>query len=170
MSVRSYKSIGFNHTYILLYLTVIIIIFGYIDDFNFFIENKYSFIVFLLITIIFSLTQIIVNREGITKKFYLFPIKIKVKTWREIEFYVEVDEEYSGRYGKTIEKCIWFVDKNDKVCLRIKRALRHNFQEVLDVIDKYEEKAENKLKIDNPYLMRNGWTKVNEYIKIKDKP
>ena len=98
------------------------------------------------------------------------PIKIKVKTWREIKFYVEVDEEYSGRYGKTIEKCIWFVDKNDKVCLRIKRALRHNFQEVLDVIDKYEEKAENKLKIDDPYLMSHGWRKVNEYIKIKDKP
>jgi hypothetical protein len=108
--------------------------------------------------------------KGIVKKFYLFPIKIKVKTWREIKFYVEVDEEYSGRYGKTIEKCIWFVDKNDKVCLRIKRALRHNFQEVLDVIDKYEEKAENKLKIDDPYLMSHGWRKVNEYIKIKDKP
>jgi magnesium-transporting ATPase (P-type) len=168
--MRNHKSIGFNYTYILLYLTAIIIIFENNEDFNFFLENKYFFIVFLLITIIISINEIIVDREGITKKFYLFPIKIKVKTWREIKFYVEVDEEYSGRYGKTIEKCFWFVDKNDKVCLRIKRALRYNFQEVLDVIDKYEEKAENKLKIDNPYLMSHGWTKVNEYIKIKDKP
>ena len=80
--MRNYKSIGFNYTYILLYLTAIIIIFENNEDFNFFLENKYSFIVFLLITIIISINEIIVDRVGIVKKFYLFPIKIKVKTWR----------------------------------------------------------------------------------------
>ena len=159
-----------DSTYILLFLTINGIIYESNGDSSFAYENMYYLIVFLIMIIIISINEIIVDREGIVKKFYLFPIKIKVKTWREIKFYVEVDEEYSGRYGKTIEKCIWFVDKNDKVCLRIKRALRHNFQEVLDVIDKYEEKAENKLKIDDPYLMSHGWRKVNEYIKIKDKP
>ena len=67
--MRNYKSIGFNYTYILLYLTAIIIFFENNEDFNFFLENKYFFIVFLLITIIISINQIIVDREGITKKF-----------------------------------------------------------------------------------------------------
>ena len=120
--------------------------------------------------IIISINEIIVDRAGIIKKLYLFPLKIKQLTWREIKYYVEVDEEYSGTYGETTDKRIWFVDKNDKVCLRINRAARHNFQEVLDVIDKYEDKAENKLTISNPYFMSRGWTRVNEYIKIKDKP
>lgn len=48
--MRNYKSIGFNYTYILLYLTAIIIFFENNEDFNFFLENKYFFIVFLLIT------------------------------------------------------------------------------------------------------------------------
>jgi magnesium-transporting ATPase (P-type) len=112
--MRNYKSIGFNYTYILLYLTAIIIIFENNEDFNFFLENKYFFIVFLLITIIISINEIIVDREGIVKKFYLFPIKIKVKTWREIKFYVEVDEEYSGRYGKLSKNAFGLLTKMTK--------------------------------------------------------
>ena len=166
--MRNYKSVGFNYTYILLYLTVIGIIYESNRDSSFAYENMYYLIVFLLMIIIISINEIIVDRAGIIKKFYLFPLKIKQLTWREIKYYVEVDEEYSGTYGETTDKRIWFVDKNDKVCLRINRAVRHNFQEVLDVIDKYEDKAENKLTISNPYFMSRGWTKVNEYIKIKD--
>ena len=168
--MRNHKSVGFNYTYILLYLTINGIIYESNGDPSFAYENMYYLIVFLIMIIIISINEIIVDRAGIIKKFYLFPLKIKQLTWREIKYYVEVDEEYSGTYGETTDKRIWFVDKNDKVCLRINRAARHNFQEVLDVIDKYEDKAENKLIISNPYFMSRGWTKVNKYIKIKDKP
>ena len=168
--MRNHKSVGFNFTYILLFLTINGIIYESNGDSSFAYENMYYLIVFLIMIIIISINEIIVDRAGIIKKFYLFPLKIKQLTWREIKYYVEVDEEYSGTYGETTDKRIWFVDKNDKVCLRINRAARHNFQEVLDVIDKYEDKAENKLTISNPYFMSRGWTKVNEYIKIKDKP
>ena len=164
--MRNYKSVGFNYTYILLYIALIGIIYKSNGDFSFAYENMYYLIVFLLIII--SINEIIVDRAGIIKKFYLFPLKIKQLTWKEIKYYVEVDEEYSGKYGKTIDKRIWFIDENDKVCLRIKRGFRYNFEEVLDAIDKYEDKAENKLTISNPYFMSRGWTKVNEYIKIKD--
>jgi len=166
--MRNYKSVGFNFTFILLYLTSVIIVFDGSENFNFVQENKYYLLVFLLITIIISINEIIVDREGIIKKFYLFPLKIKQLNWREIKYYMEVDEEYSGQYGKTIKKRIWFIDENDKVCLRISMNFRHNFDEVWSVIDKYEDKAENKLTISNPYFMSRGWTKVNEYIKIKD--
>ena len=165
--MRNYKSVGFNYTYILLYLTVIGIIYESNRDSSFAYENMYYLIVFLLMIIIISINEIIVDRAGIIKKFYLFPLKIKQLTWKEIKYYVEVDEEYSGN-GTTIDKRIWFIDENDKVCLRIKRGFRYNFEEVLDAIDKYEDKAENKLTISNPYFMSRGWTKVNEYIKIKD--
>ncbi|MDA9317961.1 hypothetical protein N9Q45_00785 [Flavobacteriaceae bacterium] len=165
--MRNYKSVGFNYTYILLYLTVIGIIYESNGDSSFAYENMYYLIVFLLMIIIISINEIIVDRAGIIKKFYLFPLKIKQLTWKEIKYYVEVDEEYSGN-GTTIDKRIWFIDENDKVCLRIKRGFRYNFEEVLDAIDKYEDKAENKLTISNPYFMSRGWTKVNEYIKIKD--
>ena len=165
--MRNYKSVGFNYTYILLYITVIGIIYESNGDFSFAYDNMYYLIVFLLMTIIISINEIIVDRAGIIKKFYLFPLKIKQLTWKEIKYYVEVDEEYSGN-GTTIDKRIWFIDENDKVCLRIKRGFQYNFEEVLDAIDKYEDKAENKLTISNPYFMSQGWTKVNEYIKIKD--
>ena len=165
--MRNYKSVGFNYTYILLYLTVIGIIYESNGDSSFAYENMYYLIVFLLMIIIISINEIIVDRAGIIKKFYLFPLKMKQLTWKEIKYYVEVDEEYSGN-GTTIDKRIWFIDENDKVCLRIKRGFRYNFEEVLDAIDKYEDKAENKLTISNPYFMSRGWTKVNEYIKIKD--
>ena len=166
--MRNYKSVGYNYTYILLYITVIGIIYDSIGDFSFAYDNMYYLIVFLFMTIIISINEIIVDRAGIIKKFYLFPLKIKQLTWKEIKYYVEVDEEYSGKYGKTIDKRIWFIDENDKVCLRIKRGFRYNLEEVLDAIDKYEDKAENKLTISNPYFMSQGWTKVNEYIKIKN--
>jgi hypothetical protein len=167
--MRNYKSVGYNYTYILLYITVIGIIYDSIGDFSFAYDNMYYLIVFLFMTIIISINEIIVDRAGIIKKFYLFPLKIKQLTWKEIKYYVEVDEEYNGQYGKSIKKRIWFIDEDDKVCLRINKKLRFN-EEVWSIIDKYEDKAENKLTISDPYLMCRGWTKVNEYIKTKDKP
>ena len=97
--MRNYKSVGFNYTYILLYLTVIGIIYESNGDSSFAYENMYYLIVFLLMIIIISINEIIVDRAGIIKKFYLFPLKIKQLTWKEIKYYVEVDEEYSGKYG-----------------------------------------------------------------------
>ena len=167
--MRNYKSVGYNYTYILLYLTVIGIIYESNGDSSFAYENMYYLIVFLLMIIIISINEIIVDRAGIIKKFYLFPLKIKQLTWKEIKYYVEVDEKYNGQYGKSIKKRIWFIDEDDKVCLRINKKLRFN-EEVWSIIDKYEDKAENKLTISDPYLMCRGWTKVNEYIKTKDKP
>ena len=46
--MRNYKSIGFNYTYILLYLTAIIIIFENNEDFNFFLEISTRFDIFIV--------------------------------------------------------------------------------------------------------------------------
>ena len=82
--MRNHKSVGFNYTYILLYLTINGIIYESNGDPSFAYENMYYLIVFLIMIIIISINEIIVDRAGIIKKFYLFPLKIKQLTWREI--------------------------------------------------------------------------------------
>ena len=167
--MKNYKSLGFNFTLIFLYLISIFLVLKDSENSNL-VKDNIAYTILILITIIvISTNEIIVDRDGIIKKFYFFPIKIRNKTWKEIKYYVEVDEEYNGQYGKSIKKRIWFIDEDDKVCLRINKKLRFN-EEVWSIIDKYEDKAENKLTISDPYLMCRGWTKVNEYIKTKDKP
>ena len=49
--MRNYKSVGYNYTYILLYITVIGIIYDSIGDFSFAYDNMYYLIVFLFMTI-----------------------------------------------------------------------------------------------------------------------
>ena len=46
----------------------------------------------LIILILLSFYQIIINREGITKKTLIIPVFKTVKTWREIKYYVRVNE------------------------------------------------------------------------------
>ncbi|MBT3524186.1 MAG: hypothetical protein HN479_04935, partial [Flavobacteriaceae bacterium] len=44
----------------------------------------------LVILILLSFYQIIINREGITKKTLIVPVFKTVKKWREIKYYVTV--------------------------------------------------------------------------------
>ena len=68
-----------------------------------------------------------------------------------------MDEVYSGEYGDETKKAIWFLDKNDKVCLRVRRAYRDNLNEVLKIVDKFEDKFEDKIK----NLKLNNLQKLN---------
>jgi len=163
--MKEYKSVGFNPTLSLIWIGMFAFFLGLDDnDMNlstFIIENLYYFITSLMLLILFSIDVVIANREGIIKKSYFFQFKIKSRTWKEIKHYAEVDEVYHGQYGKSNSEAIWFIDKNDKVCLRIGKGFRNNVDEVLEMVDKFEDKFENKLKISNPYFMKRGWTKVD---------
>jgi len=44
--------------------------------------------------------------------------------------------------------------------LRFEKKLRKNLDEVLKIIDKFETKNNNVIKISNPYFIRMGWTKI----------
>jgi hypothetical protein len=112
--MRNYKSIGFNYTYILLYLTAIIIIFENNEDFNFFLENKYFFIVFLLITIIISINEIIVDREGIVKKFYLFQLKLKLRRGEKLNFMLKLMKNTVEGMGKLSKNAFGLLTKMTK--------------------------------------------------------
>ena len=53
----------------------------------------------LVILILLSFYQIIINREGITKKTLIIPVFKTVKTWREIKYYVTVKEFNKDHYA-----------------------------------------------------------------------
>ncbi len=162
--MREYKSVGYDFTLIAIWLLALYVKTNEFRDFNFITENIYYAIFSLIIVIVFSVNVIKVNRTGIIKELYFLSFKIKRKTWREIKFYAEVDEVYSGQYGDETEKAIWFLDKNDKVCLRVRRAYRENLNEVLKIVDKFED----KIKIRNPYFMKRGWTKATKHFLINN--
>ena len=168
--MREYKSVGYDFTLIAIWLLALYVYVktNELRDFNFITENIYYAIFSLITVIVFSVNVIKVNRTGIIKELYFLSFKIKRKTWREIKFYAEVDEVYSGQYGEETKKAIWFLDKNDKVCLRVRRAYRDNLNEVLKIVDKFEDKFEDKIKIRNPYFMKRGWTKATKHFLINN--
>ena len=166
--MREYKSIGVDFTFIGLGIFILYIISDDFKDFDVIKENFYYSLFSLVIIIISSFNIIKVNRKGIIKELYLINFKLKSKTWREIKCYAEVDEVYDGKYGKSTTESIWFIDYNDKVSLRITKDLRHNFEQVLEIVDKFEDKTNQKIEVSNPYFMSRGWTKASEYFTLSN--
>ena len=166
--MREYKSIGIDFTLIVIWIISLYIVSKEFKDFEIIKENLYYALFSIVVVLIFSVNIIKVNREGIIKELYLVNFKIKSRTWREIKCYAEVDEIYDGEHGKSTTKAIWFIDYNDKVSLRITKDLRHNFEQVLEIVDKFEDKTNQKIEVSNPYFMRRGWTKASEYFTLRN--
>ena len=124
-----------------------------------------TLIVVLIISfILLSLNFTIVNNRGIEIR-TLFPkISLKKKSWREIKYYAHVIETWPRKHGSSDWKVIWFIDFDDKVCIRIPRKASFNLKNVMKQVSKFEDKFEIELKFRNPYLTAYGWKKV-EYPK-----
>ena len=173
--MKEFKSIGINLD--MLAGLLILMLPLYIDAVqDFFIQNLYVIIPCTILYALCCITTVRVNREGIKKELYLAPITLKKKTWREIKHYAHVTEKWSGQYGTQKIEVLWFIDFNDKVCLRIQKKTRKNLDKIMEVIDKFEDKYEIKLEIKDPYLMAYGYSKVKyptekaEEVKKDDKP
>ena len=162
----SFKSIGFNFIFLGVYLVVFYAMSSKLEDFTIIVENIYSVAFILVLVLLFSVNVVKANQQGISKGLYFLDFTFRRKTWREIKFYLEVDEIYSGQYGDSTVHALWFVDQNDKVCLRVKKKFRKNIDELLRIVDRFEDKHNQKLVIRTPYLMKNGWTKV-DYSSLK---
>ena len=167
--MREFSSVGLNTGYLLFLVSLILYainMFNIIDD-KFSIRSFFSsmsetnIILFSLIVIFlisFSVNKVRVSSYGIIKEFYFMPFISKQRSWSQIKYYANVDEKYGGK--NSIEKAIWFIDYNDRVCLRLKKSKLKNFKKVLDIIGKFEDKYGDDLEINYPYFMRRGWTKV----------
>ena len=175
--MREFSSVGLNTGYLLFLVSLILYainMFNIIDD-KFSIRSFFSsmsetnIILFSLIVIVlisFSVNKVRVSSYGIIKELYFMPFVSKKRSWSQIKYYADVDEKYGGK--NSIEKVIWFIDFNDRVCLRLKKSKRKNLKKVLDVIAKFEDKYVDNLEINYPYFMRRGWTRVTYYKKIEN--
>ena len=135
-------------------------------------EIKLSFLTLIVVLIIsfilLSLNFTIVNNRGIEIR-TLFPrITLKKRSWREIKYYAHVIETWSGKFNFSDWKVIWFIDFDDKVCIRVPRRASFNLKNVMKEVSKFEDKFEIELKFRNPYLTAYGWKKI-EYPKDLNK-
>ena len=147
----------------------------------------------LVILILLSFYQIIINREGITKKTLIVPVFKTVKKWREIKYYVTVTEynfdhfsNYNNGYKSVLEttflnsilkqksvrsslgeilrisNCIWFIDQQSKVCLRLDMDKYSNSDEVLKSIQNNEISYGDEFEVNQPSFPFIGYKKFNE--------
>ena len=159
INMRDIRSIGYNFLPIFFWVLIISVLTDKFKNSDYIFDNIEYVILSLIFVIIISVNVIRVNRHEIIKELYVIPIILKRRTWKEIKFYVEVDEVSYGQHGKHTTNSIWFVDYNERVCLRFTKKFRNNLDEILNTLDKYEEKYDNKITITNPILMRRGLTK-----------
>ena len=135
-------------------------------------EIKLSFLTLIVVLIIsfilLSLNFIIVNNRGIEIRTFVPKISLKKKSWREIKYYAHVIETWTGEHGSSDWKVIWFIDFDDKVCIRVPRRASFNLKNVMKEVSKFEDKFEIELKFRNPYLTAYGWKKI-EYPKDLNK-
>jgi len=147
----------------------------------------------LVILILLSFYQIIINREGITKKTLIVPVFKTVKKWREIKYYVTVTEynfdhfsNYNNGYKSVLEttflnsilkqksvrsslgeilrisNCIWFIDQQSKVCLRLDMDKYSNSDEVLKSIQNNEISYGDEFEVNQPSFPFIGYKKFDE--------
>ena len=147
----------------------------------------------LVILILLSFYQIIINREGITKKTLIVPVFKTVKKWREIKYYVTVTEynfdhfsNYNNGYKSVLEttflnsilkqksvrsslgeilrisNCIWFIDQQSKVCLRLDMDKYSNSDEILKSIQVNEKSYGDEFEVNEPSFPFFGYKKFSE--------
>jgi hypothetical protein len=147
----------------------------------------------LVILILLSFYQIIINRESITKKTLIIPFFKTVKKWREIKYYVTVTEynfdhfsNYNNGYKSVLEttflnsilkqksirsslgeilrisNCIWFIDQQSKVCLRLDMDKYSNSDEVLKSIQNNEISYGDEFEVNQPSFPFLGYKKFDE--------
>ena len=149
----------------------------------------------LVILILLSFYQIIINREGISKKTLIIPFFKTVKKWKEIKYYVTVKEFNKDHYASYnssggsifflessflksiqnqqkiknslgqivgISNCIWFIDQENKVCLRLDMDKYSNSDEILKSIQINEISYGDEFEVNQPSFPFFGYKKFNE--------
>ena len=112
-------------------------------------------ILFILINL--SLFRVTVNSNGISKSLFFPNVKYNVKSWSDIKHFINVTEVTKDRYGQEErQETIWFVDFNDKVCLRIQKnnvLSSKNIKKIISIIKQREVEYPDKLVFRSPYML-----------------
>lgn len=147
--IRSYNT---NFGFIVLYLNFIFAVRNH-DDFT------SIFLVSLCPLFLFSINLVCADSHGISKYFYPLNLRYKFCAWDDIKYFIEVKEEYNHSHGTFFKNTIWFIDKKDKLRMRLKKN-RTNMVKLEEVINRFEDKSEVKMYLKNPYLKRLRLRKV----------
>ena len=188
LNMKEIKSIKVNYKLLIFSL---FFTFSLLADGDSVLLNIYTAPV-LVILILLSFYQIIINREGITKKTLIIPFFKTVKKWREIKYYVTVREYNSDHFSnynsrpkawettflnlifkqKTIRNslgqilkisnCLWFIDQQSKVCLRLDMDKYSNSDEILKSIQVNEKSYGDEFEVNQPSFPFVGYKKFNE--------
>ena len=189
LNMKEIKSIKVNYKLLIFSL---FFTFSLLADGDSVLLNIYTAPV-LVILILLSFYQIIINREGITKKTLIVPVFKTVKKWREIKYYVTVTEynfdhfsNYNNGYKSVLEttflnsilkqksvrsslgeilrisNCIWFIDQQSKVCLRLDMDKYSNSDEVLKSIQNNEISYGDEFEVNQPSFPFIGYKKFDE--------
>ena len=120
-------------------------------------------ILFILINL--SLFRVTVNSNGISKSLFFPNVKYNVKSWSDIKHFINVTEVTNDKNGKEErQETIWFVDFNDKVCLRIQKnnlLSSKNMKKIISIIKQREVEYPDKLVFRSPFWYRIGLWKVD---------
>ena len=120
-------------------------------------------ILFILINL--SLFRVTVNSNGISKSLFFPNVKYNVKSWSDIKHFINVTEVTKDKNGKEErQETIWFVDFNDKVCLRIQKnnlLSSKNMKKIISIIKQREVEYPDKLVFRSPFWYRIGLWKVD---------
>ena len=192
LNMKEIKSIKVNYKLLIFSL---FFTFSLLADGDSVLLNIYTAPV-LVILILLSFYQIIINREGITKKTLIVPVFKTVKKWREIKYYVTVKEfnkDHYARYNSSggsisfflessflksiqnqqkiknslgqivgISNCLWFIDQENKVCLRLDMDNYSNSDEILKSIQVNEKSYGDEFEVNQPSFPFVGYKKFNE--------
>ena len=152
--MRKISSSGINRIFILIYGSFIFTVAQRE-------EVEIVFLILLCLPLLFSINIVYVDSYGISKHFYIFNIRYKFYSWDDIKYFIEVKEEYwdKGVDGRVVINTIWFVDKKDKLRMRLKKS-RLNIEKLQEVINRFEDKCETSMYVRNPFLKRLGIRKV----------
>ena len=179
--MKEYKSFGYDKLPPLIALLIVCLSFAAYTEIEkysvvskeFIVDNFVYIFVVCTVLILCTFNVVSVNQNGIKKTLYVVPYVLKNYKWSEIKHYAHVKEEWdnSGKYQlkrtfKTIET-IWFINFNDRVCLRVKKN-RKKMEELMTEVDKFEDKFEIELKYRDPFFTSSGLRKV-KYPKEKTK-
>ena len=152
--MRKISSLGINLIFVLIYVSFIFNV-AQVK------EVESVFLILLCLPLLFSINIVYVDSHGISKYFYIFNIRYKFYSWNDIKNFIEVKEEYwdKSNDGRVIISAIWFVDKKDKLRMRLKKS-RLNIEKLQEVINRFEDKCDTPMYVRNPFLKRSRIRKV----------
>ena len=172
--MKEYKSFGYDYTPLVIAgIIVFYSVFGYFFDSTYdnpisraFVENNFEYILGLcVVLVLYSFNIISVDKKGIKKTLFFIPIITKNYTWSQIKHYAHVKEEwdnthrYQFKRSYKTEEVIWFINFDDRVCLRVRKN-RQKIEELMTEVDKFEDKFEIELKYRDPFFTSSGLRKV----------